>query len=576
VLARGGNIFLTYQLSSSSATEPIEIHSMLDGSLLGSLPGMIVYAGPSFGVATDGSYVWGATTSALATWKPNGTPLMTRPGAYVTFNMTSAIVGAPGELRIGNGPAGASVIEHVNATTGASTTTAPFSGGFQSWFPDGTRFVSNAGGMNLFVYDANAMRLALFPVSQAGGGGAGDFVVNGSQLFQVDGNGQPVAGVTANNVSGDIVWSLSPTGGDTITASLLGAQLTTRTLPVPSALYGLLGLEWTPNAVPLQTGVWLSAAGDSAGPFTLSNNAASMYFVGTSTSSSASGMLGCGEVLGMAGSAAGTAVVATTSGNLFVIDVPTGVVRADLGIAADVVALSEDGKTLALATRVDPGTQNVSAMVVSLPGGAPVSSFTYQASPPLGGTPPYLFGVGLSRDGSTLVRVVGLASGGREADVTDLSGSISKSTISDPMNLLVSTPLLSPSGAYVAATSGMFDSPLTYSTRLYAQGKLVNAVNGTAIGWTDDNHLLVQVQNPMLRQPTAQSTLYDNQGNVLATPKLPLISSIDALGPTTALASDGNIYDLTTGAVVKAVAGGVVAGSHVLSVAGASLVATPY
>jgi len=62
--------------------------------------------------------------------------------------------------------------------------------------------------------------------------------------------------------------------------------------------------------------------------------------------------------------------MATGGGNLFVVDGPTATVQSDLGIVADRVELSDDGKTLALTRRQDQWDGgNITLDIVALPSG---------------------------------------------------------------------------------------------------------------------------------------------------------------------------------------------------------------
>jgi hypothetical protein len=556
----------------------VEIRSIVDASLQGTFdPGSHL----KFGLAVDGSYVWGASTTDVATWSPKGSPLMTHPGAYASppgFGQGASIVGVPSELRIGGGPAGAGVIEHVGATTGTSTSTPPFSGTFQTWFHDGSRFLSAAGSTNLFVFDASATRLALFAVHSVGTiGGGGNYVFNfvdssrGLDLYEIGGNGLPAAHYdtvggpfwSGNTVAfpGDTVLPKADTSS--ITILQLGTQLTPSTYPLP----------------PLARAPIQALADDSNGRFSVGTQYGVVYVHGTSKDPSQVLTLGCGQVRALSGSTSGTAVVAT-GGNLFVIDVPSGIVTEDLGLLADRVELSNDGKTLAVADAPPTSDLYTGLGIVALPAGTATYFFPYSGDP---SDPNALVDFGMSGGATMLVRTFGgcVTQDCRTTDVSDLSGATKILTFPGPTPggggaaQFHLTPQLSPNGAYLAASD--WTMPSHASTRLYAKGVLENAVDGSAVGWTDDNHLLVQ-NHP--NSTVLSTTLYDNQGNVLATPSLPYVTAFDAISPTTILShDDSNIYDVTTGAVLSKTglpAGSVIAGKFVLSVVGHALVATPY
>jgi hypothetical protein len=558
VTALAGGVFLV-----EIGTDPIyqhytyELRAVSDGSLMATEPLTTNTGGygapPPSGIATDGSYFWldyGYLDASfvqhyvLQTFSLAGVPIVTWPGNYTH----ASIVAVPGELRVAFGPAGNTVIEHVSATTPGSTTSPPFSGTFQRWFADGSRFVSTVGTTNLFVYDASATKLALFAVPTLGQlaadfGGGGDFVFNhvdgkGTDVYQIGGNGQPAASYASGPAWSGSTLFFGPSN-DVLTVVQLGSTLasTSVTLPHPIGYVAAFGA-------------------DSGGDFGVASSRGSLYFQGTSQSPSASGMLGCGNVVSLAGSTAGTAAVAMASGNLFVVDVPSSAVKADLGIAADEVALSADGKTLGVLEASDvTGARKLD--IVALPGGAIQHTFTGTAVP---------LDFSLSADGTTLARRFASAT-----DVTDPSGTTSLLTITGALG---KPPALSPSGKYVAAT---VLGNQTASTNLYANGTLVNAMNGDAFGWADDNHVFVQL--PPFRGTAGATTIYDNRGNSLATPAFPIVTGLSPVNATTIYVSDdGNLYDLTTAKVIASTSlpGGVVAGARVLALEGASLVSKAY
>jgi hypothetical protein len=134
-------------LAVESSFGSYDMRSVATGSLLGT----IATAATSFGLASDGSYFWAATGTKLQAWSLNGTLVLDRDGAYAS----AIIYAAPGELRIGNGPAGASVVENVAIPSGSATTTPTFSGSFHSWFLDGASFLTTLG-TTVWVYPKSA------------------------------------------------------------------------------------------------------------------------------------------------------------------------------------------------------------------------------------------------------------------------------------------------------------------------------------------------------------------------------------------------------------------------------------
>ena len=126
----------------------LEIRSSLDGSLIATLtvPTGITW----WRLAADGSYVSAGGPSGLTVWSPTGTVVLSRTGDY-----SGAIVfAAPGALRVGGGPAGTSVIETLSLPSGSSSIGPAFQGQFNSWFQDGSQFLTNVGN-TVWVYSAD-------------------------------------------------------------------------------------------------------------------------------------------------------------------------------------------------------------------------------------------------------------------------------------------------------------------------------------------------------------------------------------------------------------------------------------
>ena len=91
-------------------------------------------------VAPDGSYVCGAAGSGgdLTIWAPDGSVLMTVAGNYDTAKAYCA----PGQVQVALGPKGSSVIETISVPGGASSVSPGFAGTFNSWFSDGSAFLT--------------------------------------------------------------------------------------------------------------------------------------------------------------------------------------------------------------------------------------------------------------------------------------------------------------------------------------------------------------------------------------------------------------------------------------------------
>jgi hypothetical protein len=579
-----------------------EIRSVGDGSLLGTIP-----AGTytTFGLTADGSYVWGVSSTALTVWSASGVQRMTHSGNYSAACTSRGsiddgapcrgIFAAPTEIRVANGPAGSSVIEEVSPSDGTATTSPAFSGTFERWFADGASFVTTIGS-NVFVYSQAAQKLQLFNISPHPNtntigtfGGVGSYLWNYQggaigypvDIYKVGGNGQSIAQYPGN-------FSNPPVAS--------GEYLGILDYGSPSATLIHLGPQQITDQKVMLPFPYLGAfAGDANGLWVMGNWAGALHYNGTTMSPSQAGPLGCGQASALGGSASGTAAAATAAGDLFVVDVPSGVFQRDLGFAAGRLQLSSDGKTLAASASADQAlsTLPTALNVFDVPTGAAKYTFSFH---PQTTSQPQLFGFTMSLGATLLARTIGsygtVYSGAWAYNelITDLSGNTT--VIMDNEGATQPNALLSPNGKFVAIA----DNGRPGSSRLYANGSLVNAIPGVAVGWVDDGHLLVQTfvhcNCSFNFWNFAGMKMYDNQGNLLASSGLPAVTSFETISSSRIYShDDGKIYDVMTGAAVEDPGlhpgpcggtfcsqprSGTIAGGYVLSVVGRSLLAAPY
>jgi hypothetical protein len=158
-------------LASSIAVVPytygaIQILSASDGRVLSTIKGDFF----RLQAAPDASYVCTVDTNALTAWATSGSAIASHAGNY---NAPASVSCALGEMRIANGPAGASVIERVALPSGQTTVTTAFAGTFSAWFADGSAFLTSVGN-TLWVYSPTGTQLdtKTFPTN-ANFGGAG-------------------------------------------------------------------------------------------------------------------------------------------------------------------------------------------------------------------------------------------------------------------------------------------------------------------------------------------------------------------------------------------------------------------
>ena len=145
--------------------------------------------------------------------------------------------------------------------------------------------------------------------------------------------------------------------------------------------------------------------------------------------------------------------------------------------------------------------------------------------------------------------------------------------------------LLAPTGTGIALP----DQPRVpdATTRIYSDATLVSAVSGYAIGWLDDDLLLVDTYAVMNTGygpfvVFAGSRLYDAAGNFVSTSPLPEIESLQVVSGTRVYDRLRNVvYDTRDGSIVWSGpdllgSQGAVAGSYVVFPTNGHLVATRY
>ena len=132
----------------------LEVRSAVDGHLLAIITSPIidpVGATPPaswWRLASDGSYICAGSSASLTAWSTSGNVLFTRTGDY----SHAKLFAGPGKIQIALGPAGTAVVETVSVPDGSSSVGATFSGSFNTWFLDGSRFLTNLSN-GVWTYD---------------------------------------------------------------------------------------------------------------------------------------------------------------------------------------------------------------------------------------------------------------------------------------------------------------------------------------------------------------------------------------------------------------------------------------
>ena len=480
-----------------NAPSGLEIRSLSDGHVVATIPGTFSW----YFLSADGSYVATGSATALAAWSTaSGQSLFSRPGNY----STAVAFAAAAAIFVAKGPAGQNVIETVSVPAGTSSSAAAFQGTFQTWFTDGSHFLTALGNA-LWTYSNASVQADLTQVSAIGQlGGEGQWFWNGSNIYKVGASTSPA--------------------------------LTVNGIIVPSGT--TLGVLQEGTAGPNFTVVDLSGTTPVSNTYTLSNPATypATAFSATSPTSWVSGnvdgvvsdgsglpsqsrFLTLGRVQGIAGGTAYFALAAST-GKILYFDSTTNVQAGTIDFPANFLSVSSTGAVLAA---VEPtGVGNTATLnVYTLPSVTPTSSVALTTAP---------YYVRVSGSGNVLAEVfAGPNADGCDSEVVPIAGGVPSycdrsGTVQDVQ--------VSPDGTLVAAQlGGRFAVNLgimpPVTTSIYQNGALLTSVPGLGEGWLDNGHLLAQIYDTTL--PLANyvsSAIYSPQGTVLSTPALPVFPAV--------------------------------------------------
>jgi hypothetical protein len=515
-------------------------------------------------LATDGSYICSGTTNGLTVWSSAGQQLFTRPGDYSRVNAYAA----PGQILIASGPAGQNVIETVLATDGTSSSGPAFSGTFNSWFLDGQRFFSNAG-TTVWVYSAGSVQqsiVSLPTVEQLTGLGNWFWTYNFSG---VDLNIYAV-GASSPSASFNVGFqSLMVPSGNTI------GILPNSSAPSVSVI-DLSGASPIKNDYPLPIASNSAYAATSASQWVIGNQHG-VVLDGASTSTTPR-YFGMGQVWSMAGSA-NLVAFATANGTISYYS-PSSTSTTPVGtisFSSSKIALSSDGTVLvAMANANDYAAEpDRTLKVFSLPSGNLAYSIPFQS----GDGVPTLFDFSLSGSGTVTGLVKGTVTSGSSATFTrqvvpTTGGAVIWSDNPPDQNEGI---MLSPDGTLIAVSSG----PRTYysATNIFQNGILVTAANGFAVGWIDNNQLLIDnYQLTHSGDKYTNASIYSATGTLVSTPTLPELFTIQpvnssslyspALNTIFALPSGNKLYSSSTPVTGPAA----VVGSNIVFTSGTRIV----
>lgn len=531
-----------------AAAGGVEVRSVVDGRLLATIPGQFSW----FQLASDGSYIATGSTTALTAWNTAGQVVVSRPGNY----SNALAFSAPGQIQVALGAAGQNVIETVSVTSGTSSISPAFQGAFNTWFVDGTCFLTNLGN-DVWTYSSAAVQLDIKQVTTVGElGGQGNWFWStggGFNIYQVGASASPAfTGSGAEYVipSGTTIGLYSDSTDQLTVIDLSGATpvSTSYTLPIDD----------------------LSAYAASSASAWLAGNEHDVILDGASLAGQPRYL-----TLGTAGSiAAGTGYfsVATASGEILYFSASTDAMVGTINFANSQLSMSLDGTVLAAPTIV-PDIQNPpnsTVNIYSLPSANPINSFPFNS--------PVVVDMSLSGSGTVLALSPSITSGCSTEAVAITGGA----------PIWCGTPgtvQLSPDGTLVATSTSQVPGT---TTTVYKNGVAMTAVPGWVVGWLDNERLLVNEYGSQNMNPNpiyVGAEIFNSAGNKLGSAPIPELQSLQVVTSETVYSPQTNtILSLTTGApswasanaICPVVCSGAVSGSQVIFASGALVLAQPY
>jgi hypothetical protein len=553
------NIFgyLPVDLAAGTLAVPtatsVTLRSSVDGHVLStvSLPPAVASAG-IFGLAEDGSYLWTASTSGLNAWSTSGKMLVNLAGDY----SISRIYAAPTELRVGQPPQpnGNNAFELDSVITGRRTKTLILNDAFESWFLDGSGFMTAArqtsaiGNDTVVTFYSSAgvkqnVHTLQFDAAGIVGQGAYFWTLGAPtktlQVFSIAGGDTPVWISPSLVVSpqppagaGNLIEFADSFSGPVELLDLSGPTITQTSVAIPGS----------PSAFDADfLGNWAGSFGSL------------VYDSVDAMGSAAPRSLDCGRVFSIAGSTSGRVAIATEAKQVLTIDLqamPQALVGS-LGFAATRVALSSNGTVLvAGAPGAAPTPVGTSLRVFDLSSGTNPWTWTF-------GNGLQLVDFSLSLNGATLAwttqsipaqarfmtrRLASTATG-----VAFFSDSVTFPGAEVPV-------ALSPDGT-LAAISDSSPPNANATTGIFKAGRVVGTAQGYPIGWIDNAQLLLKTYvlsgSGSALPVFGGDIITDPQGHTTSASNLPPIARLSVAGPNQIYDPDrGLLYDLGSGSVI--------------------------
>jgi hypothetical protein len=550
----------------------LELRSSLTGTVSAEISTQLSW----WKLASDGTYVCAGSASQLACWSPSGQTLFKESGHYAN----AVVFASPSALLVALGPAGANVIETVAVASWTSSVGPAFQGDFQSWFVDGSAFLTRAATYTVSVYSlATTLEGLVTLPSVSGLTGQGRFIWTTSPLtlYAVGNSATPIATYALSGLTpmGTLIVSIADNALTLIDLSGATPVETSYTLPIGS-----------PNAFA------------AISPSQFMEGSSNGLVIDASTPG-APRTFDYGAVSGIAGSAA-RAVFTTASGSTFSYESASNTLQKTVDLtSSEQYFLSSDGSVLATLEN-GPGAANVTVDIYSMPGGTLINSFPYSTASAYPGS------ITISSGGTVLGELLVTTSvdpngepetnpaGAQTIPITggsaipypaDTAGLYLLDAHPPPMQISSDGTLVAVSSAIPAALYGnTFLLPPT--TGIYQNGTLLTTVTGYATGWVQNGTLLVDnfstcANGGPLEGVTcyAGAAVYTPTGIPLATPPLPETDSFQVVTGDLIFVFD-SVVSATTATTTWASAdpstGGAFAGTEIVLVSGNLLLAQPY
>jgi hypothetical protein len=533
-LEMAGDVFAIAQ------TNAIELRSATDGHLIVSIPAdppamFPAMSQATFGLASDGSYVWVGSHADLEAWSASGVKLFSHPGNY--FGDTAAFA-TPSQIQIGHVGSTVQTIEYVAVPSGTSTVSAAFAGTFYTWFQDDASFLTSSSGTTVRVYTKDVVQQAIsaLPKAFTSLGGYGNYFWTYTSglgyplsVYAIAQPSTPVqtlnAGLSAPVGSAGLVAVFNSHQPVLTLLHLDPGGVTKEDVPTPSGYLGAFGAD--------ASGAW--SVGDvTNGVLYDRDNLLAMK-----------GPLSCGRAFDYDGAQTGLAAVATPGGGVLTFTAgatglaSSGVIPYD----AQRVRMSADGSVIAVQ---DNQTMEDDLRVFTMPGAVQVKDWSFPVSSPYS----VLLWLSLARGGTAIGQVWTGSSPVQtplyEA-VTDITGTTTSFMNQGLSNVSPLTPriFVSPNGTVVAVSD-----PTGQTAQIYKNGALADVATGEPYGWLDDDRLLLQLPGNMTAVHSVMATTNVTTVSVPCTSFTPVDTNHVFCWAGYQSGNNNAIYDVATSAIV--------------------------